>query len=191
MRGKSDKRKLLPLLLILFLTSGVYFYYETPEWIGGINRFLIRKGPVSLNGLEDLPKKKPISGMVYCVKGIPDYTHIMRQPRDGEVDSCFRVVGFQNKLLVCTRQLETPGSINEILTPQVFTGPLFLLEKTPLGEPLRRGFKRFHSIELPQIAYVLFDGVDTGPSLKKFLLLCISAMVWIFSLSGILKYIRA
>jgi len=188
-KKKRGRGKVLSLVL-LALGTGAYFYYEIPEWIGGINRFILRRAAVTLGGPADLPLGRHGCGVRYAVKGTPDYTHVVRQPTDRGVDSCFRMVGFQNRLIVCARHLETPASIDHLLTPQTFTGPLVLLEKTRLEEALRRGFKRFHNVEFPPSAYILFDGQDPGPSREHFLVLTLTGIVCIISCCEIIKSAR-
>ena len=185
---KTKTRHKIPwFLLALCIGSGLFFFFQISEWLGGVNRFLIRKAPIELTNPDDLQQAKEAYGVAFRVQGIPDYAHIYTQPQGGQVDTFFRIVGFENRLLIGTQQLEKPESIQQILTPRAFTGPLFLLNKTRFEEPLRRGFKGSHNIELPQSTYLILNGMEPEPSMKRFLFICSTGIVCIFSLLGVIK----
>jgi hypothetical protein len=183
----TKSKKGVRIFVVLFLGLGAVFCLQIREWKGGINKFLIHRGPVELSRPVDLADLQLRYGVQYQVKGIPDYAHRLSRKVKGEANCCFRMVGFENRIVVCSRQLEVPTSIDQVLTPHTFAGVLLAMDKTSLGEQLRSGFRDSHGLDLPPKTFLLLDGAPTRPSLKKFLFLCVAGLVGIFSFLKIIK----
>ena len=186
-KKKRGKKKISWPSIFVFMTSIVFLYINMADLKGGINSFILKKGPVFLNTLDDLPVGSPVYGVIYKLKGIPDYKHIVTLPSDEGTTSCFPIIGFKDSVIVCSlERLGDLSSIDQILTPRVFSGPLVKFTETGLSSPLKRAFKRFHNIDIPQTAFILLDGWSPNPVYWWFVFLSFILVICILSLISII-----
>lgn len=177
-------------LLLLFSACALVVYFEKADLYTGIRGRLPGQDRTEVvQKSADLPAAgAPVTSAVKAV-GIPDYDHTVRFPDSrGDLLTCFRMTGFNNRLLVCTgKSLKKPEEIAEIIAARSFQGRLAPLGEHPMQETIRRSFEKTHRVRFPAGGWVLMEGSPHLPSLGKTLALSACAMLSIFFLIRIIQ----
>jgi len=180
-RGTWGRRLLL--LCLFLLAAGVVFWQRGDLWTG----LRVHARPwgteVEIGDVNGLARSEKRSPGVVKVRGIPDYESRLRLLSGNGRINCFRMVGFENRLFVCSdRPLEEPEGIEDVLRERRFTGFLEPLSASRFREPLRQGFLKERGIRPAAGAQLLREGSLVGPSLLKTLLLAACVLLCIFFL---------
>ena len=147
-KKKSGSRFGKLLLLFLFFLTAAVVYRERADLVGGVKTHLLRQSdPLVVKNIGDLPVVKGPDMQAVKTVGIPDYKNSYRFPFQQDMLTCYRMLGFENRMFVCTgEELKPPEEIDEIIRPRAVKGRLVRLDRSPLETPLRRGLKRTHRI---------------------------------------------
>jgi|YNPNPStandDraft_1061719.scaffolds.fasta_scaffold46282_3 hypothetical protein len=191
--ARSQRKRAKPYFALLFfssmfLVSGAFFAPRAPRWACDVWRRVAGGAPVKVEGMQDLPEGRSTCGPPYTVRGIPDYTHRVKIHAGQKDKSCFRMVGFGNRLFVCADLLAPPESIGDILTARAFTGHAYLADERPWGDLLRKEFKRSYNQGVPAQALVVMAGYDPERSSGRFVALTLTCLVCILSLWAIIHF---
>ena len=172
---KTSGRKLT--FLILFLLAGGAIFWGRHDLVWGLKGYLLDEiDYLRIQSETDLPPVSRARTRPAEISGIPDYKHAFRVPYKGKILTCYRMVGFENRLCVCTEQgLAEPKAIDEILRERTLKGRLEVLGKSPMAESLRRLFLKTGGIRVAEDAYLLTEDRSPLPSKEKlgFLAFCV------------------
>lgn len=172
-RGRG--RRLLS--FVLFLVSAGLLFMGRHELLWGAKGYLLNRIDfLEIEGESDLPPASEARARPAEVAGVPDYEHSLRLPHEGSTLTCYRMVGFGNRLVVCSRKgLKRPEAIDEIIKERVIRGRLERLGDGPLDDRLRRMFQESGKIRLPSEGFLLTEEQAPLPSPVRlgFLALCL------------------
>ncbi len=175
--------------LFIFIIMAVIVYMERTEFLFGLKGYLYGDTDIKeIQALGDLPPPKGLYPQDVKAIGIPDYKNVCRFSFQEEFLTCFRMVGFANRLLVCSdKGLDNPEAIDEIIKPRKFQGRLTRLNNSPYQKTLRRCFKKTGGVHLSSDGSLLLDGQSSLPPLKKIVFLSFCLVVCCFSFFRFLK----
>ena len=174
---------------LVFVGAVVMIYLGRAELVSGIKGLMGEfMGVQVVNSLKDLPAPGVQSSRTVRVQGMPDYKNPCLFEFQGLEFTCFRMIDFENRLVVCALEgLETPKEIDQLLKPVSVRGQLIPLKGFPSEKELRRAFKQTSKISLDDRVFVLAkDRISIHPY-KKALVLFGCALVGLFSLYRIIK----
>ncbi len=162
-KGKKKKKKKgargRAIALIVFLLAAGALVWGRHELLWGARAYLL--GEIDyfrLTGQADLPSPSKSGPQPAEALGIPDYKNALRFPHEGETLTCYRMVDFGNRLVVCSGQgLKRPEAIQDIIQNRSITGTLESLKKSSLDLPLRRVFQKEGGIRLREDAFLLLE----------------------------------
>jgi len=179
------------LLLLVLVFGGVVFWQRAPLVTGIQVHVLGGRGVQPIRAVADLDRARGIFSPLVNVTGIPDYEHRLRFPaREGTL-TCFRMIGFETRLFVCSEgDLKMPEAIQDVLRERSFSGRLEDLKHSRFGEPLTRGFARTYKIHPASDAGVVRVGRLQAPSLAWTLALAGCLMLCFFFLLLFIKTFR-
>jgi hypothetical protein len=163
-RGKGSRGRLLS-LVVLLLAAGV-FVWGRHDLVRGVRAYLLDGiDYLHVEQRSDLPLPSDFLPCPAEVNGIPDYEHLLRFPHQGSTITCYRMVGFENQLVVCSyKGLRRPEAIVEIIRERSIRGRLTRLGKSPLEDRLRRGFRKAGNIRIREEAFLLLEEDSPFPS---------------------------
>ncbi len=188
-RGKKGKEhksagRLRVFFFLAAVLCGAGLFVLRCEIVSGIRTYVMGAGRQVIEAAADLPVAPPACPSPAEVVGIPDYANVFRAEPGGRgrAVACFRILGFENRLLACSPQgLIQPRDIEEIIQKRRFSGSLDSLDRTPLQASARRGFREKTGESLPRDVFVLEVGKSVVPSARRFALLVFLAVVCFFS----------
>lgn len=190
-RGKKKRRAgaLRFVFLALLATSGAILYWQRCDVVAGVRAYLLRADALVVDEERDLPSSRSGCEKPARVAGIPDYRNLVRLPGEaGGTVTCFRVLDFGNRLLVCSPAgLKPPEDIEEIIRKRKFEGALVPLRKSPRQVAIRRGFRRAVGVSLSQDAFLLEEGMPAVPPVERFGILVMLAVLCCFSGYRVIK----
>lgn len=191
-KAKQPKTAGRARLLFLFavLLSGSALYVLRCEIVAGVRTYFLGIGSRQIETAVDLPAGPKRCSSPCEVVGIPDYANVFHaEPRGGgRKVTCFRIVSFENRLLVCTpKGLPQPRDIEEIIQKKRFSGALGRLDRSPLEASIRREFREKTGEGLPRDAFLLEVGKSAVPSARRFASLGFLAVVCFFSVYRAIK----
>ena len=177
------------LFLILFIISVVVVYREKDALIYGIQGYLTGEGKsYEIRDPSDLSSLQELFASTVKVVGIPDYKNTCAITGADNHYTCFRILNFSNRLIVCTpKGLETPEAIDEVIKPKTMRGRLIWLDRTAVNKDVRRCLIKTRNISLSQDALILLEGRHTLPSVKKVALLFGCLLLACYSLFRVLR----
>ena len=186
-KSRKKKKKTRParhrlVSLMLFLAAAGILFWARQDLLWGIKGYLLREiDYCRIRSEADLP---PRSGAGACpaeVVGVPDYKNVPRFPNEGVILTCYRMVGFGNRLCVCSEKgLAKPKAITEIIKSRTIRGRLETLQKSVLNTSLRRHFLKAGNIRLAEDAFLLTEDDRPLPSRGKMGLLAGCAFLCCF-----------
>lgn len=173
-------------LLFLFaaVLSGAALFVLRCEIVAGVRAYVMGAGSRQIEIATDLPAATPACPSPVEVLGIPDYANVFNVDSRGAGRgiACFRILGFENRVLACSAHgLPQPRDIEEIIQKKRFAGALDRLDRSPLASSIRRGFREKTRETLPRDAFLLEVGKTALPSVRRFALLALLAVVCFFS----------
>jgi hypothetical protein len=179
-KRKTSRRRWLSFFLFLLTAAVVFTGRQDLLW--GLQGYLLdRIDFVRVESPSDLPSGSGGPSRPALVVGIPDYKNQVRFPYERKILTCYRVVGFENRLCVCTEEeLKAPEAIGEVIQSRTVRGRLEGLAGSPLEDRLRRLFWRASSIRLEENAFLLTEDPSPLPSLFKLGLLCLCLILCCF-----------
>lgn len=188
-RKTSSGRWKRAVSLALFAASGAFLYVHRCDLQLGVMAHLLRVAePVSIEEERDLPSPRVCCERSARVVGIPDYKNLVRLPSEGGSLTCYRMLDFRNRVVVCSRSgLKPPEDIEEIIRKRSIEGGLVLLRRSPQQLPVRRGFRKAVGVSLPQDTFLLVEGKSPTPSREEFALLASALAICCFSLYRVIK----
>ncbi len=143
--------------LLVLLLSAVVVFWARHELLWAVKGHLL--GRIDFHPIEnqsDLPPLDETRARPAEVVGIPDYKHSLRFPHEDGILTCYRMVDFGNRLIVCSEKgLKKPDDIRDIIQNRSITGRLESLRKSGLDQPLRRLFQKEGNIKLQADAFLL------------------------------------
>ena len=196
-KSKTGSRKKKPkgrwlLFLVLCLFSACVVLWQWEDFAAGLRMHLLPlRGVEEIADVNALDRVGQGSAAVVRVQGIPDYEGRLRVHSGKGVLTCFRMVGFGNRLFVCTDGgLKNPEEVEEVLQGLSLTGSLHPLEGSRFQDALERGLLGERGIRPAAGAWLLLAGSLQGPSLRKAVLLLICALLCIFFLTRFILSLR-
>ena len=188
-RKTSSGRWKRAVSLALFAASGAFLYVHRCDLQLGVMAHLLRVAePVSIEEERDLPSPRVCCERAARVVGIPDYKNLVRLPSEGGSLTCYRMLDFRNRVVVCSRSgLKPPEDIEEIIRKRSIEGGLVLLRRSPQQLSVRRGFRKAVGVSLPQDTFLLVEGKSPTPSREEFALLASALAICCFSLYRVIK----
>ena len=172
------------LFLLAAVLSGVPLLVLRCELIAGIRTYLLGSGRQVIETAADLPSQPSACAVFAEAVGIPDYGNVFRLERRAGAGgvACFRIVGFENRLVVCSpKGLNQPRDIEEIILKKRFSGSLDRLDRCPLNDSVRRAFRGKVGETLLRDAFLLEVGRNVAPSIPRSALFVFLAVVCFFS----------
>jgi hypothetical protein len=181
-RGVSRSLGARAIFLLFFAIGAFVVYTHRAELLAGIEGHLLGSGKARVAAsLEDLRSEGKRASANVRVKGIPDYASIVRLPVAGKMLTCFRMTGFQSRLLVCTPgSVKEPAEIADILRERAYEGKLTSLGEADAGAAIRRTLEKAQGIQVPADGWLVLDGESSLPSLGKTLALAGCAVLSFF-----------
>lgn len=169
--AKSKKKKKKPprrrfLLMLLFIMAAGVVFWGRHELLWGLKGYFLDEIDFYRIGSQsDLPPSAKGHVGPAEIVGIPDYKNVPRFPNEGKTLTCYRMVDFGNRLVVCTDTgLKRPEAIDEIIKERTIRGRLESLKKSQLNDSLRRIFLKTGSIRLAEDAFLLYEDPKPLPS---------------------------
>ena len=161
----------------LFLVTAAVLFVGRHEVLWGIQGYLLDHIDFfRIESEADLVRLSGTRGHPAEVVGIPDYKNMVRFPYEKKILTCYRMVGFENRLFVCKwNGLARPKAIDEIIQNRTVRGKLGGLNRSPLEDRLRRVFLRAGNIGVAEDAFLLLEDRRPLPSVLEvgFLSLCL------------------
>ncbi|MEW6442112.1 MAG: hypothetical protein AB1640_14340 [bacterium] len=195
MKKSRKKRKTIwkrAASFVVFLGTAAFLYVNRCDLLATAVDYLRgNAGPAQIDDKADLP-----SGRTWCerparVIGIPDYTNLVHVSSDGWKITCFRLLDFENRLIVCSPHgLKQPRDIEEIIRKRSLEGRLSLLRTSPLGATLRSRFSSRVGVELPEDAFLLREDSPSGRSPLWTAALTAAVVLFCFSLGSLVRGFR-
>ena len=164
-KKKKTARQRFSSLVLFFLAGVVFWGREDLLW--GLKGYLLDETDyLRIRSESDLPAQSGVRGQPAEISGIPDYKNVVRFPYDGKTLTCYRMVGFRNRLIVCSdRGLKRPEAIDEIIKERTIRGSLETLSKSPLEDRLRKDLNEPGAgIRVRDDAFLLSEGKAPLPS---------------------------
>ena len=154
---------------MLFLVAAGILFWGRQDILWGVKGYLL--GDMDFCRIQSQSDLPPRSGAHACpaeVVGIPDYKNVPRFPNRGVILTCYRMVGFGNRLCVCSKKgLARPKAITEIIKSHTIRGRLEALKKSDMNDSLRRLFLKVGGIRLAEDAFLLYEDEKPLPSKGK------------------------
>jgi len=154
---------------LFFLGTGSFLYTQRCD-LAAVLRAALQPNaqPLVVEGKDDLPPGGTCCDQPARVVGIPDYRNPVHLPVGGRQITCFRFLGFDNRLIACSPAgLKQPQDIEEIIRKRSLEGGLSLPRSSPLRASLQRGFRSRIGTELEPDSYLLWEERPRGPSPVK------------------------
>ena len=168
------KKKEKPVLrrfssLVLFLLAAGFVFWGRGALLWGFKGYLLDEVDFyRIESESDLPPPGDDHVRPAEVVGIPDYKNAPRLPYQGETLTCYRMVDFGNRLVVCAdKGLKRPEAIDEIIKERSIRGRLERLNKSQMNNSLRRIFLKVGSIRLAEDGFLLYEDPKPLPSKVK------------------------
>jgi hypothetical protein len=175
--------------LILFVIGGGALFWGRHELMWGLKGYVV--GKIDFLEVEDeegLPAPSEVQVRPTEAMGIPDYKNPIRFPYEGKTLTCYRMVGFRDRLVVCSdKGLKRPEAIGEIIKERSIRGRLERLNKSQMNDSLRRIFLKASSIRLAEDAFLLYEDPAPLPSKVKVGFLAFCVVVCCFSAYRLIK----
>jgi hypothetical protein len=167
-KKKKPPRRRFILMLLFIMAAGVVFWGRH-ELLWGLKGHLLDEiAFYRIESQPDLPPSAEVRERPAEVVGIPDYKNVPRFPYQGKTLTCYRMVDFGNRLVVCAdKGLKRPEAIDEIIQERTIRGRLASLKKSQLNDSLRRIFLKTGSIRLAEDAFLLYEDPKPLPSKVK------------------------
>ena len=180
------------LFLALFLVAAGLLYWQRGDLVSGLRvHGQSLMGTPEIADVAALTLAAELSPGVARVQGIPDYEGRVRVHSGQGMLTCFRMVGFENRIFVCTDgRLQEPEEVEDVLRELHFSGYLQSLAGSRLEEALTRQFVRERGIRPAPGAWILLTGGMEGPSLLKTVLLIGCLLLCILLLIGFIVSLR-
>ena len=191
--GKSRKKRKTSratwVSFLLFLVTGAVVFLGRHELLWGLKGYLLdRIDFLRIESHSDLPGQSEGHVRPAVVKGIPDYKNEVRFPYKKKILTCYRMVGFENRLCVCSwKGLRAPKAIDEVIQSHTVRGRLEAFHGSPLEDRLHRLFLRVGSIRLEGNAFLLFEDRFPRPPLIKVGFLCTCLILCCFFACKVIK----
>jgi hypothetical protein len=164
-KKKKGPRGRLASLAVFLIAAGVVLYGRGDLLWGFKGYILGRIDFVRIEKESDLPSAWAGSEAPAEVEGIPDYKNVLRFPHTGKSLACFRMVGFGNRLVVCSDEgLKPPQAIDEIIKERRIRGRLERLGRSPMDDRLRTLFRQQGDIQVREDAFLLSEDEAPLPS---------------------------
>jgi hypothetical protein len=186
-RKKTARRRFS--WLVLFLLAAGFVFWGRGDLLWGLKGYLLDEiDCLRIRSESDLPPSAEARVRPAEVVGIPDYKNAPRFPNAGMTLTCYRMVGFGNRLCVCTeRGLASPNAIGEIIKARTIRGRLVPLKKSRLNDSVRRIFLKTGSIRLAEDVWLLYEDPTPLPSKGKLGFLAFCAVLCCFSAYRLIK----
>jgi hypothetical protein len=187
-KKEKTARRRFPWLVLFLLAAGVVFWGRG-DLLWGLKGYLLDEiDYLRINSESDLPPSAEAHVRPAEVVGIPDYKNAPRFPNSGKTLTCYRMVGFGNRLCVCTeRGLASPKAIGEIIKERTIRGRLEILTKSQINDSLRRIFLKTGSIRLAEDVFLLYEDPTPLPSKVKLGFFAFCAVLCCFSAYRLIK----
>jgi len=190
-RARKKKRRSarkLASFAIFLVSAGVAFYGRYDLLWGGKGYLLGRIDFYRIENQSDLPSPSDSRVRPAKVVGIPDYKNSVRLPYNGKTLTCYRMVDFGNRLVVCSdKGLVKPRAIDEIIKERTIRGRLERLSRGPLEVRLRQDFQGLGGIRVQDDAFVLCEDKSPLPSPVKFGAFTLCLILCCFSAYRLIK----
>ncbi len=184
--GTSTKRGFQ---FVLFLLAAGVVFWGRQELLWGIKGYFFdRIDYFSVKRQSSLPLPADPLPRAAKVIGIPDYKHAVQFSSGSENLTCYRMVDFENRLVVCsTKGLKRPEAIDEAIQERTIRGRLERFGRGPSEERLRGIFQKVGRIRIQENAFVLFEDESPLPSPVKFGVLTFCVLLCCFSAYRLIK----
>ncbi len=174
---------------VVLVAAVVLIFLGRMDFVAGIKGLMDEfVGGQVVESAKDLPAPGVQSSQTVRVQGIPDYKNPCSFKIRGLEFTCFRMIGFENRLVVCSPEgLKTPKGIDQLLKPVSARGHLIPLKGFPSEKEFRQLFKKTSKISLDDRVFVLAkDRISIRPYGKTIVLFgCL--ILGLFSLYRIIK----
>jgi len=185
---KKPRRRRFVFLLLFIVAAGIVLWGRH-ELLWGLKGYVLDEIDFyRIESQSDLPPSAKARVRPAEVLGIPDYKNAPRFPYAGKPLSCYRMVDFGNRLVVCSdKGLKRPEAIDEIIKERTIRGRLERLKKSQMNDSLRRIFLNASSIRLAEDAFLLYEDPRPLPSRVKVGFFAFCVLICCFSVYRLIK----